>query len=72
MQNTEINDKILKNLAENKLEQLQGKSIQCVDFDEMMSNLTKNKRHMGRLAKTGRTLDPKFFEPLDNKELALW
>ncbi len=72
MQNTEINDKILKILAQNKLEQLQGKSIKYASFNEMMSDLSKNKRQAGRLAKKGRTLDPNFFEPLDDKELTLW
>ncbi|WP_230655848.1 type II toxin-antitoxin system Phd/YefM family antitoxin [Psychrobacter sp. I-STPA10] len=32
----------------------------------------KLKRQAGRLAKTGRRLDPAFFEPLNDKELALW
>ncbi len=43
MQTTEVNDKILKILAENKLEQLQGKSIKYADFDEMMADLIKSK-----------------------------
>ncbi len=36
------------------------------------TNNNKKKRQAGRLAKTGRTLDPAFFEPLDDEELSLW
>ncbi len=35
-------------------------------------NQRKKKRQAGRLAKIGRTLDPAFFEPLDDEELSLW
>ncbi len=41
-QNTEVNDKVLEVLAQNKLEQLQGKSVKYANFDDMMTDLTND------------------------------
>ncbi len=58
-----------------------GEPIHFVNSGQIIAKLalidnsnTKKKpqRQAGRLAKKGRTLDPKFFEPLDDEELALW
>ncbi len=40
--------------------------------DKTTTKKNKKKRQTGRLAKTGRTLDPAFFEPLDDEELSLF
>ncbi len=48
--------------------------LALTDIAETKKTTTNNKkkRQAGRLAKTGRTLDPAFFEPLDDEELSLW
>ncbi len=61
---------VAQNEAFDFIEFLRKKYNVSVEYKSKQRTTNKaKKRQAGRLTKTGRTLDPAFFEPLDDEEL---